>query len=408
MLKYITIFCFLWGVSFVDAQQNLPIWHDSTEIKRELVLSASSAIQSSHLRSDFVGKILFGGFVDEEIKARSIKFLRDKPLNRTGAIVSFDLNYADYGINMFGKEQFGLLLLAGHQTYLGATYRSDVYRLLTEGNVTTPENIDLTDSRFYSLSHQKLGFGLVDKKTRSSFALSIVNSAGFQNFNLTNGVFNQSPIKDTTDILLFGNYSGNNLGGLFNGLGFAIDLDFRLPVNLGKKDVLIQILAQNLGMVRYNRASFSYELNNNYQYTGFTISDFQNITEDDNFNFADTLNVNRETGGVNQWLPGLIQVAKIVDRNSDQAVQSFFGVNVYAQIMYLPQVFAGIHWQSNKKYAAGFMGSYGGFGGPRIGMYVDALLGQFRVGISSQDLLGSLTNSGFGNALAVRMVWQQK
>jgi hypothetical protein len=300
------------------------------------------------------------------------------------------------------------MLLAGHQTYAGATYRSDVYRLLTEGNATAPENIDLTDTRFYSLSHQKLGFGLVDKKTRSSFALSLVNSAGFQNFSLTNGLFNQSPFHDTTNILLLGNYSGNSLGGLSNGIGFAIDLDFRLSIKVADKDAVIQILAQNLGMVRYNRASFDYTLNNSYQYTGFTLDGLQSITQQETFDIADTLNLSKQTGGTNQWLPGLIQVAKIVDRNSEQVFQSFFGVNVYTQIMYLPQVYAGIHWQSNKKYAAGFLGSYGGFGGPRIGMYVDALIGGFRLGISSQDLLGSLTNSGFGNALAVRLVWQQK
>jgi hypothetical protein len=408
MYKYYCFSIFFSLVLCVKAQQNLPIWHDSTQIKRELVFSAGASMQSSHLRSDFVGKILFGGFVDDDMKIRSIKFLSDKPLNRTGAMASIDLNYADYGINMFGLEQFGLMLLAGHQTYAGATYRSDVYRLLTEGNATAPENIDLTDTRFYSLSHQKLGFGLVDKKTRSSFALSLVNSAGFQNFSLTNGLFNQSPFHDTTNILLLGNYSGNSLGGLSNGIGFAIDLDFRLSIKVADKDAVIQILAQNLGMVRYNRASFDYTLNNSYQYTGFTLDGLQSITQQETFDIADTLNLSKQTGGTNQWLPGLIQVAKIVDRNSEQVFQSFFGVNVYTQIMYLPQVYAGIHWQSNKKYAAGFLGSYGGFGGPRIGMYVDALIGGFRLGISSQDLLGSLTNSGFGNALAVRLVWQQK
>lgn len=408
MVKYIVSFSFSCFILALKAQQILPIGYDSTEIKRELVLSAGVSIQSSHLRSDFIGKIVFGGFVDDEMKANSIKFLRNKPLNRTGAIATVDVNYIDYGINMFGKEQFGLVLLAGHQTFAGASYRSDVFRLLSEGNVNAPENIDLTDTRFYTLSHQKIGFGLIEKKSRSSFSLSLINSAGFQDFNLSNGVFNQSALQDTTNILLIGNYSANALGGSSNGLGFAIDLDFRLPIKVRDKDAVIQVLAQNLGMVRYNRASYSYNFDNSYQYTGFTLDGIQSLIQDETFQIADTLNLVREKGGATQWLPGLIQVSKIVDRNNEQTFQSFFGVNVYTHIMYLPQIYLGMHWQSNKKYAAGFLGSYGGFGGPRIGMYVDALIGQFRLGISSQDLLGSLTNKGFGNALAVRLVWQQK
>jgi hypothetical protein len=181
-----------------------------------------------------------------------------------------------------------------------------------------------------------------------------------------------------------------------------------VPVVLGKHKVLIQLSAQNVGFVRYNRASFSYDVDTNYRYTGFTLNQIQDLSNNEAFSLADTLNLVRQTGGKNVWLPGFLQVAKIVDRNSSNTFQSFFGLNVYTQIMYLPQAFAGVHWQPNRVFAAGLHGSYGGFGGARIGFYADVKLGQFRMGLSSQDVLGTFVNKGYGHSLLFRLTWQQK
>lgn len=406
-MRYLAIlFSFTTIIAF--AQQTLPVWHDTTVIKRELVWQSSGQIHSSHVGSDISRMILFGGHISDEMKEKSFKTLSNNGLNRTGAVLSSDLIYHDYTINLFKKKEYGLVVLAGYQNYFSTSYRSDVYRLLANGNADMSGIIDLTDTRFFQMSHQKLGFGLLDKKSRSTFAISLINSAGFQNFDIINGVFRQSENKDTTDFILVGNYSGNSLGGFSNGLGAAIDVDMRIPVTFGKKHVLLQITAQNVGFVRYNRASFQYDIDTNYRYAGFTLNQIQNLGGGEEFSVTDTLNLVRQSGGKTQWLPGFVQVAKIVDRSSSQTFQSFFGLNVYTQIIYLPQAFAGVHWQANRFFAAGIHGSYGGFGGARIGFYTDALLGQFRVGLSSQDVLGTIANSGYGHSLLFRIAWQQK
>jgi hypothetical protein len=390
------------------AQQTLPIWHDSTVIQRELVIQCSGQIHSSHLGSDISRIFLFGGFVSDEMKENSFRFLRANGMNRTGGVINADLVYTDYTIDLFKKKQYGLVVLAGYQNYFAAVYSSEVFRLLANGNADIDGTVDLTDTRFFQMDHQKLGFGVLDKKTRSTFALSLVNSAGFQNLDVMNGFFRQNAAKDTTDLLLIGSYSGNNLGGFSNGIGTAIDVDMRIPVLVGKHKVLIQVTAQNVGFVRYNRASFMYNIDTSYRYTGFTLNQVQGFSQNEAFSLADTLNLQAQSGGQTVWLPGFLQVAKIVDRNSEQKFQSFFGINVFTQIIYLPQAFAGVHWQRNKIFAAGLHGSYGGFGGARIGCYADALFGQFRVGLSSQDLLGTAAKKGYGHSLLFRLAWQQK
>jgi hypothetical protein len=390
------------------AQQTLPVWNDSTSIKREIVWQSGGQLHSNHLGSDIGRMILFGGFISDAMKENSFRFLSTNGMNRTGGVINSDLVYTDYTVDLFKKKQYGLVVLAGYQNYFAASYPSNLFKLIANGNADFDGTIDLTNSRFFQMDHQKLGFGVVDKKTRSTFALSFVNSAGFQSADIINGVFRQNANKDTTDLLLIGSYKGNALGGFSNGLGAAIDVDMRIPILVGKNKVLIQLTAQNVGFVRYNRASFQYDVDTNYRYTGFTLNQIQNLSQNDAFSLADTLNIQRQSGGQTVWLPGFLQVAKIVDRNSANAFQSFFGLNVFTQIIYLPQAFAGIHWQANRTFSAGLHGSYGGFGGARIGFYADALLGQFRIGLSSQDVLGTIANSGYGHSLLFRLAWQQK
>jgi len=395
--------------SFISfAQQTLPISHDTTTIKREFVLHSSGQIHSNHLNAAASRKILFGGFITDDEIGKSVDKLKTDGINRTGAVFNVDVVYSDYEANLFGKKQFGYVITAGHQTFLGTSYPSDVFRLLSQGNTQTPETIDLTDTRFYQMSHHKLGFGILDKKSRSSFALNIIGASGYQNLDMMNGVFRQNASKDTTDVILIGSYSGNNSAQFLRGLGMGVDVDLRMPVKIKEKEVIVQVLAQNVGFVRMNNNTYNYQLDTNYRYTGFNLQQIQELANNADFMLEDSLNLVRQTGGSTQWLPGFVQVAKIVNRDSEQKFQAFYGLNVYTQIIYMPQVFAGAHWQANEKISAGIHGHLGGFGGARLGCYAEMRLGQFNLGLSSQDILGTAANLGFGHSLLFRLSWQQK
>lgn len=400
------VLVFLGQVTF--AQQTLPIAHDSTVLKREFVLHSSAQLHSNHLNAAASRKILFGGFITDDEIGRAVDQLKEDGINRTGAVFNLDMVYADYQANLFGKKQWGYVVTAGHQTYLGTSYQSDVFRLLAQGNTQTPEIVDLTDTRFYQMSHHKLGFGILEKQTRSYFALNFIGSAGFQNMDMMNGVFRQNSTKDTTDLILIGSYSGNTSAQFLRGLGVGIDVDLRMPVKVKDKEVIVQVLAQNVGFVNMNKNTYNYQLDTTYRYTGFNLQQIQDLTDNPSFILEDSLNLARQTGSSTQWLPGFVQVAKIVNRNAPQKFQAFYGLNVYTQIIYMPQAFAGAHWQANEKFAAGIHGHLGGFGGARLGCYAEMRLGQFNLGLSSQDILGTAANLGFGHSLLFRLSWQQK
>lgn len=400
------LLCF--SIYFGLAQQTLPISHDSTALKREIVVQSGAQIHSNHLSSAVSNKILFGGFIDDSEIDKSFNNLSKNGMNRTGALVNLDFIYSDYERNFFGKKQLGYVITGGHQSYFASTYKSDLFRLLARGNAQSPEITDLTDTRFYQMSHHKLGFGVLDKKTRSYFALNFVGASGFQNFDLMNGIFKQNQEKDTTDIILIGAYSGNTSAQFLRGIGMALDVDLRMPLKIKDKEHIIQILAQNVGFVRMNKNTFNYNLDTSYRYTGFTFNQIQNIADNPEFSLQDSLGISPNRRGENQWLPGFIQVAKIVNQNSAQKYQAFFGLNIYTQIIYLPQAFAGVHMKVNERFSAGLHGHLGGFGLARLGAYAQMKLGQFNLGLSSQDILGTAANIGFGHSLLFRLSWQQK
>ena len=392
----------------VQAQQTLPISHDSTEIKRELVLQSNGQVHSNHLTSAVSQRVLFGGLIDDADIQKSVDQLNADRMNRTGAVFSADLIYTDYESQLFGKSNLGYVIAAGHQSYFAAGYRSDVFQLLAQGNTNTPEIVDLTDTRFYLNSHHKLGFGILDKKTRSTFVFNFIGSTGYQNFDLMNGVFRQNPNKDTTDLILVGSYTGNNSAQFLRGIGFGVDVDLRMPIKIKDKEVLFQVLAQNIGFVHMNQNTFNYNLDSTYQYTGFNLQQIQDLSNNAAFSLMDSLNIISQNGRANIWLPGFVQVAKIVNRNLDQQLQAFYGLNVFTHIIYMPQVFAGAHWKASNRFSAGIHGNLGGFGGARLGCYADLNLGQFNLGLGSQDILGTSANLGFGHSLLFRLSWQQK
>ena len=390
------------------AQQTIPIAHDSTKILRELVVHGSGQIQSNHLTSAISRKILFGGMISDEEIRKSTNNLRDSGLNRTGAVVNLDMVYTDYTANLFGKKQFGYVLTAGHQTYFGSTYQDQAFQLFAQGNANAPQLNDLTDTRFYQMSHHKLGFGILEKKTRSSFSLNFIGVVGYQDFDLMNGVFNQNSNKDTIDLVLIGSLTGNNSAQFLKGVGLGLDVDLRMPIQINKKEIYVQVLAQNLGFVRMNKNSFNYNMDTTYRFSGFDLQQVQNVSNNPDFSLVDSLNITRNEAVNYQWLPGFVQVAKIVNRNSLQRLQAFYGMNLYTHIAYMPQVFAGSHWQATNNLSFGLHGHLGGFGNARLGGYAEMRLGNFCVGLSSQDLLGTAANIGFGHSLLFRLSWQQK
>ncbi len=396
--------------STLIGQQTLPIQQDTTQLKGEIILSGSGFYHGNRIRNEFSNVLIFGGYITDEMKDASMKNAAYRSRNRFGGSFSSNIEYVNYDVNMFGKSDWGFMINAGYETFIGSQYTRDAFSLIFKGNAHVENDYaNLTDLHFEQITYQKIGFGVVDKKSRSSISVNLVNGQSFNKFNLVNGEYRQSPETDSISLLLKGEYSSSTGKSFSNGLGFAFDADFRFEIPWMKtKKAWIQLKAQNIGVVFFNKSSQTYALDTMYRYSGFKMSQILDAgtVGSEEFSLMDSLNITPSSGSKAVWLPGFIQLAKIVDRANKAKFQTFFGLNIFTSITYLPQVFAGVHFQPIPAMALGAQVSYGGFGELRGGLYLDFKMKNFYIGIGTQDFYGAISKNGFGQSITGRMTWQ--
>lgn len=393
------------------AQEILPIQHDTTALKGEIILHGQGFHQSNTVRTEFANTLLFGGYITDEMKENSLKNAAGRSRNRFGGVLSSGMEYRNYDVNLFGKSDWGFLVKVGYETFAGAQFTRDAFSLIFKGNAHVENDYaNLTDIRAEQLSFQKVGFGIVDKKSKSAITINFINGQSFNKLNLANGEYRQSANTDSISLLLKGDFNRSSGSGFSQGQGVAFDADFRIEIPwMRTKKAYIQLRAENIGLVFFNKQSQAYGFDTMYRYSGFKFNQLMDggLTGDD-FSLADSLNITPTNGGKAVWLPGFIQIAKIVDRANPAKLQSFFGLNVYTNITYLPQVFVGMHYQPIANLAIGGQLSYGGFGELRGGLYADFKMKNLFIGIGTHDVFGAVSKNGLGQSILGRVTWQIK
>lgn len=407
-MRALTILLFSTICYPVFTQEILPVQQDTLPKKGMLTFSGAGFYHGNAIRTDFAKTLLFGGFIDEDMKERSMNNATGRPRNRFGGALSSELEYRNLKGGLFGKANWGYLIKAGYEQFGGMQYTRDLFSLVFKGNAHVQDNYaDLNSTELFSIAYQKLGFGIVDKKTNSSMTLNIVNGQNYTRLRMPNAEYRQSVDTDSVSLLLKGKFDHTPTRSFSNGIGLAIDAEFRIPIPWRKtKQAWVQIKAQNVGIVYFYGNTAHYDVDTMYRYSGFKMNQlFESGISGDEFSLMDSLGLRSTTGGQTIWLPGLIQLAKIVDRNNPAKFQPFFGVNIYTHATYLPQIFAGAHYQPIPALAIGAQLSYGGFGELRGGMYLDLKLKHFFFGVGTQDVYGLFSNNAFGQSVIGRLSW---
>jgi hypothetical protein len=393
----------------LKAQLLLPLQQDTTLLKHKISFVGNAFYQSNTLQNSFVGKFLWGGFISDGIKQQSMKNMVSR--NRIGSNVSAEFNYSNFNVNLFGNKKWGMIFRAGYEMFNALQFSRGAFELGFLGNAQLENNsTGFGNMHLNSIAYQKIGFGAIDKKTKSSIVLNFVNGSSFFKGTIDQGTFSQTPAMDTIGLSVKGQMAYNNYSKNFvNGQGFAIDADFRVPINWAKgKKAYIQIMAKNIGLVYFHTTTTQYNVDSSYRYAGFHFKDLLQgkplLSKD--FSLMDSLNIHPKQKGKAVWLPGYIQIAKIVDRNNLAHWQAFFGINIYTSLICLPQLYAGVHYQPAKWFAAGASVSFGGFGLFRGGIYLDFRMKNVAIGIATNDIYGVCTSRGFGNAAQFRLTWQ--
>ena len=375
-------------------QQDTTLFDYSSEV----IFSGVADYQSTSVGKDITKRFFYGGFIDDEMKGASSS--RQQLVNRFGIDINTDIEYRNHKRDFFKDSTIGYLLKYGFYNFSGIQYTEDVFDLLFFGNSSfIGDTAFLSGSQFSSYTFQKIGFGWFDKISKSSLTINAIGVHNSLSGVINKGELYQSASIDSVDFSIDAVYKSSN-SQTFCGFGIALDLDYRFNMPKGDSEfIYFQLMAKNLGLVFMPDVKQS-RIQGELAYDNYTINDllnsqtlFQNTDETFGL-FADTMEVQ------DNWrlLPAMLQFTKLIDRNSSQKLQGFYGARAYLSSSFMPMFFVGIDVHPIKRYRFGLQASYGGFSNLRWGMYSDLQFDKFSIGIASENLF-----SQTGESIIIRM-----
>lgn len=378
------------------SQSMLPLVQDTNVnvCNHEISFSGFGDFQSTSIGKDVSKSFIYGGFIDDAMKLSSSN--RHDEINRFGIDLNTEVVYKNHKVNLFKDSLKGLLVKAGVFSFSSLIYSKDLFDMAFYGNdMFTGDTAYFTGSQFNSVAFQKIGIGWLNKKSKSSFSLNFI---GVNNY--LNGVINESYLyhsqnSDSLEFLLSGEAVRPEISAYYKGFGLAIDMDYRFKMKKNEKEfVHFQLVMRNLG--------FAYLLNTeNYIANGVaTVGSYQInelINSESIFSnpeeVSDGLSDTIITKGSLVMLPAMFQFTKLVDYNSLNQFQGFFGFRGYLNNAYIPMLFGGLDFKAAKWFRIGAQVSYGGFSQLRWGMYSSFKFKNFNLGIASENLFSKTGES---------------
>ena len=373
----------------------LPIDKDSLirQGNQYLIFSGVAGYQSTSIGKDITKSFFYGGFIDSEMKQLSSD--RHDEINRFGLEMNAEFEYRNEKLGLFKDSLIGLIVKGGIYNFSSMIYSKDIFDLAFFGNeMFVGDTANLTGSEFSSVTFQKLGFGLIDKRTRSSLAFNFV---GLNNY--VQGVFGDSYVYQNQELdsmaIEFSGSAERALGkGYFKGIGLALDIDYRFKMKKNEDDhIHFQLLARNLGFAVMKGEN--YNLNSSLTYSSYQIDDLINAETifNDTDEFVSELSDTSSNRNSVILLPAMFQFTKLIDPMSSKRIQGFFGFRTFLNKAYIPMLFGGLDFRAASWYRIGAQLSYGGFSQLRWGMYSALCFKKIELGIASENLFSKTGES---------------
>lgn len=407
MMKYSVLLLMLLPLLRSKAQHLIPSGFDTLVRSYEVISYGLADYASSSLERGLVNKIFYGGEIDQNMKDRS--FNRHGELNRFGFDIQAEAEFRNFKTEKIGKGKYGWLIRGGAYNYASLIYSKDLYGMTFYGNERyLGEEATFSGSRGSIWSMQKIGFGIIDKKTKSNISLNFYSVGAYAQGLLSNAYVYQSEDADSIFLRYQGASEILNADGMKRGWGLGIDAEYMMPLDLNQeKRIYIQFLVRNLGM-SYLPELTNYSADSSLAFKGFT---FEQIFGNepligDNFTLSDTLNVKSTEYSAFRFLPAFMQVGKIVDDHNLSKIQSFYGIRIYPSVVLIPHAYAGVQYKPVKWYSTGISLSYGAYGLLRFGWYSSLNFKNWLVGVATENLYGTFSKKGLGESIVMRVQWK--
>ncbi|MGZ4047557.1 MAG: DUF5723 family protein, partial [Bacteroidia bacterium] len=281
-MKYLFLYLALLSLLFAKAQYNTE-FSNYGSMGRSVSVNLDFDAGSNGMSSALINKLVWGGYINDDLKKQSAKYLRGK--NNFG----INLNY-DVSTFIKGNNKFDFLIGFKNQEILNASYTSDFYKLMFYGNQSYKGlTANLGGSSVNALRFQEVKFGAILHKFDSvaKIGMSVSFIKGEQLFFLkTNKNSSLFTSGDGSEIVFNSNFSmalsdtNNKKLTSFNGIGASADIYFETPYKskIGKRSVLI-VNANNLGFIHWRKNSVQYSSDSSLRFTGYQVNNILDLKD---------------------------------------------------------------------------------------------------------------------------------
>ncbi|MCE3260030.1 MAG: hypothetical protein K0S12_1671 [Bacteroidetes bacterium] len=250
---------------------------------RSVSLNVDFDAGSNGMSSSLINKLVWGGYIDDNLKKESSKHLHGK--NNFG----INLNYGAFAF-LKGNKKFDYLIGFKNQEVLNATYTYDFFNLMFYGNQSYKGlTANLAGSNVNALRFQEAKFGVILHKFDSiaKIGMSVSFLKGEQLFFLkTNQNSSLFTSGDGSEIVFNSNFSmalsdtNNKKLTSFNGIGASADIYFETPYKskVGKRSVLI-VNANNIGFIHWRNNSVQYNSDSTLSFKGYQVTNILDLKD---------------------------------------------------------------------------------------------------------------------------------
>lgn len=402
----VLIFCICFILPYLILGQSiLPIQYDTNRIDHEFILSGLGDFGSTSVQNQMSDKFAFGGYITPEIKDQSFD-LHDG-VNRFGGELSASLEYRNMKVNFLKNERWGYLLKTENSNMTSSIYAKDLFGLVFYGNERyLAENISFSGSRFSSFGYSKIGFGMIEKASKTNFSLNLYAVSNYSEAHIKDGELFQSAEGDTLKILMDGVFESATSSDYIKGFGIGVDFDVRIPVQLfEEKTSFFQFQVKNIGLAYLNTPVTRYAMDTTLIFNGFTFDDIvdsDSILSND-FSILSKLGIDSSVITRTKFLPGFLQFGKIVDNLNASKLQAYYGIKMYTISTYAPLVYLGAQYKTTDWLDLSLNLSYGGFSKFRTGFYSQLKFNKLNIGLGTEDFIGMISKKGRGASLNLRV-----
>ncbi|MEZ4807857.1 MAG: hypothetical protein R2815_10380 [Flavobacteriales bacterium] len=340
-------------------------------------------------------KLLQGGYLERELRQRSLDAIREKPRNSAGYDLESRLTWT--GRDCFlGHRNWRPIVSIAYQEHMGIRFTDDLYDVTFFGNASFEgTRADLGPSAYEQVRYGSLGAGIRDARSNSFVRIDLVTGRSISQVDLKwGGLFTGEDGRVLrANILgdLFQSDTATSSLGSGNGLGAAVSGRWEIRAKRKTRPTTFAMEIQDLGFVRWNANAVRIEKDTLVIFEGFRVADLFDLDAalTGEAQLLDTFGLRYRTGGRTTLLP--FRASGSMTMCLTGRWNATITIDQRNLPGYVPMVcISSSHRIGQRALLAGSLG-YGGFGGLRVGAATRIKVGdRIRVNIGTPHLPGFL------------------